>query len=242
MNTNLYPSYKSLTTQDTRNSHKPIKTLTWHKLKTVRTRACALQESFYPTLEVPYAAVKKRMASLLGIVDRISVLSYLGRLEYRQKSTMEQTVTYRKSGTVVPKSHSFQRRIKGKKGYIELFDLGYLFIKNGEWFVHWNHKGLVNEVFFSRASQTRGECVRVAMHDLSLTNMDVGDEAHTTLKNPCDVSIDDENRERDTLGEREVSKSCVKQRKTMVEGLCVKSVKPRSSDGKWLKDARVGVE
>ena len=127
-----------------------IKTVTWHKLGTVRTRACALQESFYPTLEVPYAAVVKRMANLLGILNSKSVLSYLGRPEYVQQVFMSQIVTYQKSGTVVPKKHSFQRKIKAKRGHIELFDLGHVYVKEDEWFIHWNHEnhnGLVNEVF-----------------------------------------------------------------------------------------------
>jgi len=129
-----------------------IKTVTWHKLGTVRTRACALQESFYPTPEVHYAAVVTRMATLLGIVDRQSILAYLGRPDYVQQSFMSQIVTYQKSGTIVPKKHSFHRKIKAKRGYIALFDLGYVDIKEGEWVINWKHKGLVNEVFSGRLS------------------------------------------------------------------------------------------
>jgi len=97
---------------------------------------------------------------------------------------MTQTVTYQKSGTVVPKRHSFRRKIAAKRGYIDIFELGYVYAEDG-WWIHWNHKGLVNEVVFLRGSQTRDECVgvspgdvvdeKVTMRNISLTNMDLDD-------------------------------------------------------------------
>jgi len=113
--------------------------LLFHKQQTVRNRACALQESFYPTLEVPYQAVEKRMALLLGIVDQKSVLAYLGRPEADKVVYMTQTVTYQKSGTMVPKRHKFKRKLAGKRGYIDLFDLGYVYSDSEGWWIHWNH-------------------------------------------------------------------------------------------------------
>ena len=116
-----------------------IRRLTLHKQQAVRNRVYALQESFYPTKDVRYEAVKQRMAVLLGILDRMSVLAYLGRPESEQKSVMDQTVRYLKSGATVPKRHYFKRKLGAKKGYIEVFAVGYVYSKNGEWFIHWNH-------------------------------------------------------------------------------------------------------
>lgn len=139
-----------------------LKRLVLHKQRTVRNRVCALQESFYPTVEVPYAAVKMRMVSLLGIVDRISVLAYLGRPETVLESFMEQTVTYRKTGTVVPKSHKFKRKLKAKRGYIDLFGLGYVYSDENGWWIHWNHmeqltlQEVENGAVFTTESEYRG--------------------------------------------------------------------------------------
>lgn len=116
-----------------------LRRLTWHKQQSVKNRACALQESFYPTTQVSYAAVKKRMASLLGIVDRASVLAYLGRPAYQKRQRLDQEVIYRRSGTIVNKTHTFIHRLPEKKGYIELFGLGYCYSVKDEWFIHWNH-------------------------------------------------------------------------------------------------------
>jgi len=113
--------------------------------------------------------------------------------------------------------------------------LGKIVLKEGEWWIRWKHKNVVNEVFFSRPSQTKGECVGVNVDDLSLTNMEVVEQGKTTPRSLCDVSIVKDREERDTLGEREIVGSCVKQRKDNVESSCVKSVKPRSSNGKWVR-------
>lgn len=182
-----------------------IKTLTWHKMGTVRTRACVLQESFYPTADVLYAAVKTRMANLLGIVDRLSVLAYLGRPKYEQKSMMDQTVTYLKSGTVVPKKHYFRRKVAAKRGHIAVFGLGHVYADKDDWWIHWNHQGLVNEVFL-RPPQTRGECMharsgdvddeKVTMQNIYLTNMEVGKDVAYIPH-----SIEKNREERDTYSE-----------------------------------------
>jgi len=126
-------------------SNKPFTTepktrrIIWHRQTTVKTRATALQESFYPTTDVLYCAVQQRMASLLGIVDRASVLAYLGRPRHEVITPMDQTVQYLGSGTVVKKRHNIRRRLAARKGYVESFGLGYLYVRKGEWFVHWNH-------------------------------------------------------------------------------------------------------
>lgn len=139
-----------------------LKRLLLHKQQTVKNRACALQESFYPTVEVPYAAVKIRMVTLLGIVDRTSVLAYLGRPESVQDSFMDQTVTYHKTGTVVPKRHKFRRRLKAKRGYIDLFGLGYVHSDKNGWWIHWNHteqltlQQVENGAVFTTESEYRG--------------------------------------------------------------------------------------
>jgi len=115
-----------------------IRRVIWHKQLTVRTRATVLQESFYPTADVPYSAVRQRMAALLGIVDDQSVLAYLGRPETVSRNNVGQIVRYA-SGATVNKRHTFIRLLPVKKGYIEVFGLGYVYVKNDEWWVHWNH-------------------------------------------------------------------------------------------------------
>jgi len=115
-----------------------IRRVVWHKQLTVRTRATVLQESFYPTADVPYNAVKQRMAALLGIVDDQSVLAYLGRPETVSRNNVGQIVRY-ESGATVNKRHTFIHLLNAKKGYIETFGLGYVYVKNDEWWIHWNH-------------------------------------------------------------------------------------------------------
>ena len=119
------------------NTEPKIRRLVLRKQQTVRNRAYALQESFYPTKDVSYNAVKIRMATLLGIVDRTSILAYLGRPAHRTKQIMDQTVKYPQA--TVQKTHRFYRKLSAKKGYIEIFGLGYVYLLNDEWRVHWNH-------------------------------------------------------------------------------------------------------
>jgi len=185
-------SYKCISKKPT---VKKLKTLTWHKLGTVRKRACALQESFYPTEEVSYAAVKTRMATLLGIVDRVSILSYLGRPAHRAKTVMDQTVKYPKA--TVQKQHIFYKRLAAKRGYIDLFGLGYIYLKKNEvWFIHWNHKSVVNEIF--RISQTESERVKGSIDNLYLTPKTSGLVSSTGSKNVVDDSSRDRE-ERESL-------------------------------------------
>jgi len=192
-------SYKSISQKPL---SKKVKTLTWHKLGTVRKRACALQESFYPTEEVSYAAVKTRMATLLGIVDRISILSYLGRPAHRTRSMMEQTVKY--PNATVQKKHTFYKKLSAKRGYIDLFGLGYIYIKeNGVWFIHWNHSSVVNEIF--RISQLESDRGKGSIDDLYLTNKrrSLG-SSEDSKKLVDDGSRETEKRE-SSLCEREIS-------------------------------------
>lgn len=105
----------------------------------MKTRVAALQESFYPTVDVLYSAVVNRMANLLGIVDRLSVLAYLGRPAHETETPMDQTVQYLGSGVVVRKRHKIRKRLAARKGYIEFFNLGYVYVAKNEWFIHWNH-------------------------------------------------------------------------------------------------------
>jgi hypothetical protein len=140
-------------TERTFTTEPKLRRILWHKQTTVKTRATALQESFYPDVEVTYEAARTRMANLLGIVDRASVLAYLGRPAYESKVEMEQTVTYRKSGSQVPKRHRFYRKFAARKGYIESFNLGYSYRVKDEWFVHWNH---VEQLTLEPANQLQG--------------------------------------------------------------------------------------
>lgn len=122
-------------------STKPkFRRLTWHKQQTVKTRVFALKESFFPTTEVSYAAAVQRMATLLGLVDDQTVLAYLGRPEHTKEQTIDQTVRYKGSGAIVNKRHYFKHRLPAKKGYIERFESGYVYVKDGKWWVHWNHQ------------------------------------------------------------------------------------------------------
>jgi hypothetical protein len=117
-----------------------LRRLAWHKQQTVRNRVFALKESFFPTTDVPYTAAVQRMATLLGLVDDQTVLAYLGRPGYTKYQTIDQTVLYRKSGKIIDKRHYFTHKLPAKKGYIERFEAGYVYVKDDEWWVHWNHK------------------------------------------------------------------------------------------------------
>jgi len=117
-----------------------LRRLILHKQQAVRNRAYALQESFYPHTEVTYAAVKKRMALLLGICDKKSVIAYLGRPRYETVQEISHTKKYQNSGKTIPLTHTLRRTLLGKLGYIDIFDLGSVYSVKGEWFIHWNHK------------------------------------------------------------------------------------------------------
>jgi len=180
-----------------------------HKQQTVKNRACALQESFYPTPEVPYAAVEKRMALLLGIVDRTSVLAYLGRPATIREAHMDQTVTYQKTGTLVPKHHKFKRKLPGKLGYIDRFGLGVVYADSEGWWIHWNHTTQLtlpkNE---SNGFSTREDCSKgtdASKEKISLSLNSVENEKNDLHQH----SIETDRREREPLGEREKSNNTV---------------------------------
>lgn len=176
---------------------KDIKKLSWHKQTTVKTRCHALQESFYPDNDISYEAVRMRMASLLGIVDRKSVLAYLGRLEGYVNSRVEQTVQY-ESGTTVRKHHSFRKKLPEVKGYIDIFNIGYIFavpcdLKNPTkecWFIHWNY-----EIQTALLPKSEGLEQKVSIENISLPN-------NGTLDNQCELCSEIEKRESESKRER----------------------------------------
>lgn len=169
--------------------------LYWHKQVVVKTRATALQESFYPTKDVPYAAVQQRMATLLGIVDKASVLAYLGRPETTMTSKIDQLVTYRSSGNKVLKTHDFKRKLAAKKGYIEPFDLGYCYIVNGEWWIHWFH----SEQTSLQSYQSEEEEQRQSKVDFSLSHIAIADNEKPEANEDVETT---EKRESESLRER----------------------------------------
>jgi len=193
-----------------------LRRLTFHRQSTVRNRACALQESFYPTKDVPYNAVKVRMVTLLGIVDRMSVLAYLGRPKHIQQTQMEQTVRYLKSGATVPKRHYFKRKLAAKKGYIELFNLGYVYSVENEWRIHWNHTTQLtlpdlHECVNSPAPPTEiservevfDDSEKASKEDFSLSYNTLKGNKYSTPNNPCEHGIIDRmRRERYSIRER----------------------------------------
>jgi hypothetical protein len=209
-----------------------LRKITWHKLRTVRTRACALQESFYPTTDIPYNAAKTRLITLLGICDRMSILAYLGRPEHRTEQVMDHTKKYNNSGKTIPITHYFRRKLPAKKGYIELFNLGYVYEKDGEWWIHWNHDiPVVNEVF--RRSQTESEEGGVSKVDFSLSYNTSKGNTKGTLSNQCELDSSRVREKRESvLCEREIC-------------FCVKSVKNepsyRDAKGRWLSKGELRV-
>jgi len=169
----------------------------------VRNRVYALYESFYPTKDVPYNAVKMRMATLLGIVDRMSVLAYLGRPRSVQESVMDQTVRYIKSGATVPKRHYFKRKLAAKRGYIEVFGVGYIYIENKEWFVHWSHTEQLTLESSPASPQKRvddeGLEVNGSKVDFSLSLNKSKGNTHSTRKDECEHGSSRETEKREIL-------------------------------------------
>jgi len=176
-----------------------LRRLTWHKQQTVRNRVYALQESFYPTKDLHYNAVKTRMVTLLGIVDRKSVLAYLGRPQCTSQSVMDQTVRYLKSGVTVPKRHYFKRKLAAKRGYIEVFNAGYIYIDdNSEWFIHWNHR---TQLTLQQSGELEGQ--KASKVNLSLPYNTPKGNRQSTLSNQCEHgSKERKRRERYSKGER----------------------------------------
>lgn len=174
--------YRGLTTQP------KLRRLFLRKRQAVRNRAYALQESFYPTADVRYEAVRERMRSLLGLFDDQTVLAYLGRPSCQKDQTIEQTVIYKGSGTRVEKRHFFRHRLPAKKGYVESLGLGYVFIKNGEWWIHWSHKKQltmpdlnenINPSIPHPESEGK-EQFKTSKENFSLTKIDEGDNTQAS--------------------------------------------------------------
>jgi len=211
------PTYKTFSKAFT--TEPKLRRLVLHRQQTVRNRVYALFESFYPTKDVSYAAVKQRMATLLGIVDRASHLAYLGRPAYRAKSVMDQTVKYPKA--TVQKTHTFYRRLAARKGYIETFNVGYVYLKGsfgiGEWRIHWNHteqltlhprKQSSPQSPLKLSSLDEGleqniTSQKVSIDDFSLSINKSKGNTDSTRKDECEHgSRESEKRERYSIGER----------------------------------------
>jgi len=79
------------------------------------------------------------MATLLGVCDKKSHIAYLGRPSYETVQKISHTKKYQNSGKTIPLTHTLRRKLPGKLGYIELFDLGSVYSVKGDWFIHWNH-------------------------------------------------------------------------------------------------------
>ena len=129
-------NYKTISPQEERQLFQKvfqpkIKRKPYNKRSIPKT-AKALVESFYPETEVSYDALKYRLMTKFGRCSRQTILSYLGRPETRQKETVDHLVTYRKSGTVTNKSHTFIHKLPEKKGYIEIFGYASLFEKRNK--------------------------------------------------------------------------------------------------------------
>lgn len=177
-----------------------LKRLSWHKQDTVKTRATALQESFYPTIEIQYSAAVNRMASLLGIVDRSSVLAYLGRPASKKRNEIDQEVTYVRSCTRVQKRHTFIQKLPIKKGYIETFNLGYIYVENEVWFIHWNH---VEQKTFPFSHQ--GECSSShSVENISLLKIRDPNNHQELMESDSERHLDGHREERENLSEREI--------------------------------------
>ena len=167
----------------------------WHKQVVVKTRATVLQESFYPTKDVPYEAVRVRMATLLGIVDRASVLAYLGRPQHYESTLLDHTVRYQ-SGAIVRKQHNIRRRLLARKGYIEQFGLGYVYARDGEWWVHWFHSEQASLQSYQGEVVDDSEASKV---DFSLSHIAIADNEKPEANEDVETI---EKRESESLRER----------------------------------------
>jgi len=92
-----------------------------HNKRSVRRTCEELVASFYPETEVSYEALRLKLITSFDRCDKKTVLAYLGRLETRQKETIEHTVNYLKSGVITNKQHTFIHKYPAKKGYLEVF-------------------------------------------------------------------------------------------------------------------------
>lgn len=187
----------------------------WHKQQTVKTRATVLQESFYPAAEVRYDAVRRRMATLLGIVDDQSILAYLGRPETVTRNRVSQMVRYR-SGAVVNKDHTFIQRLPAKKGYIEVFGLGYVYIENGEWWIHWNHNEQTTLPVSYQGEENGG---KVSKEDISLPKIEKTESSREARAERLErIERRGKRRESESKGERDfASESIPKKPRTLAE-------------------------
>jgi len=80
------------------------------------------------------------MKTWFDLCDRATILAYLGRPQVKKSHRIDQEVVYLRTGTRVPKTHTFRRRLSAKKGYLELFGLGILFINDeGKWYFKLHH-------------------------------------------------------------------------------------------------------
>jgi len=102
------------------------------KLETVRERCEDLLELQWPIKEVGYDKLKMDMITKLGLCDRTTLGAYLGRPKHTNIRRVNQEVRYMRSGAIVPKEHTFKEKVAGKMGYLEVFGLAAMFMKNGK--------------------------------------------------------------------------------------------------------------
>lgn len=142
------------------------------------------------------------MANLLGEVDRTTVLAYLGRPSFQSRQRLDQEVMYRRSGTIVNKTHTFIHSLPAKKGYIETFGLGYCYQVKNEWFIHWDHTEQLT--LPNNESSIENE----SKEDFSLTKIqpvNISPIQRVECEKPCGASldtIDKENNNNVSKGER----------------------------------------
>jgi len=209
------PTHKSFSETFTTEPKNPKK-LTFHKHTAIRNRVYALQESFDPIKTVKYDAVKMRMMTLLGISDRTTVLAYLGRPAHEPLLIIDHDKHY--EGKVTHIKHYMRKKLKPKKGYIDIYGLGRVFTTNkGKraspenpedlWFIQWNHKGLVHSESSPQPPLKRdvdeglGVGVARSKDFFSLPICSPQDTRDCTHEEKREY-IDRERRERDVVGER----------------------------------------
>lgn len=144
----------------------------YNKRNVVKDRVIAIRKSFFPTVKVSYSAVVRRMQTRFNLVDRGTILAYLGRLPTQHVEKVQQTVKYKKSGLITTKDHSFRHFYPGKRGYITIFDQGHLEQdKDKNVSVVWYHQTVLNA---PSSTEREGLVQQVGSKNISLSVSSVG--------------------------------------------------------------------
>lgn len=126
-------------------------------------------ESLYPDRQISYAALKQKFIRDLNIgLDDRTVEKYLGRPPSTVKRDLTCTIRYPKTGAMVFRDHSWNQKVKGKKGLLETMGYATMIFddKQGLWIFLLQHEHVPRPYHYVESLEPdKAEILRRALGD-----------------------------------------------------------------------------